>query len=78
MPWYGYKCECGVEIEISLKIAELDSHKEVCDECGKEMKRLLSAVPFKFEGDPPRDYQPLSSSKPKSQVKSVHDIKRKN
>jgi len=42
MPIYEYRCDCGREVEDLRKAAEVDAEC-VCPDCGRRMKRKLSA-----------------------------------
>ena len=76
-PLYTFDCECGNDtVDILKSIKEIDEHKEVCSKCGKNMRRVMSGCTFKIKGNPPQGYTPLQKSKPQSQVKSVHQIRR--
>ena len=45
MPLYEFECECGKRKELitSFKTTSIE-----CEDCGKDMKRLISLSSFKF------------------------------
>src|SRR5882762_4120303 len=50
MPTYEYEClKCGRIFEIRQRISE--PPLTVCDACGGEVRRLLSAAPFILKGE---------------------------
>ena len=49
MPLYEYECQsCGERVEVLQRVGA--PAIGVCDACGGEMKRLLSAPAFQFKG----------------------------
>jgi putative FmdB family regulatory protein len=49
MALYEYQCQkCGARTEVLQKMA--DPHLTVCESCGGELKRLLSAPAVQFKG----------------------------
>lgn len=49
MPIYEYECRrCGRRIEAMQRIA--DPPLAVCEECGGELRKLISAPAFQFKG----------------------------
>ena len=50
MPLYEYRCQsCSSHIEVMQRFS--DPPLATCDECGGELKKLLSAPAFQFKGD---------------------------
>ena len=50
MPTYEYEClKCGRVFEIRQRISE--PPLTVCDACGGQVRRLLSAAPFILKGE---------------------------
>lgn len=47
MPLYEFECECGKRKELitSFKTTVIE-----CEDCGKDMKRLISLSSFKLKG----------------------------
>lgn len=45
MPIYEYHCVCGNEKEVRLSFEEMNL-PQVCDACGKSLKRKMSAPHF--------------------------------
>ena len=47
MPLYEFECECGKRKELitSVKTTSIE-----CEDCGKDMKRLISLSSFKLKG----------------------------
>ena len=44
MPLYDYGCpSCGFEKEVQHSMSEIGKAKVACDQCGKQMDKLLSA-----------------------------------
>src|SRR5262245_2233853 len=75
MPTYEYQCrKCGRVFEIRQRISE--PALTVCDVCGGEVRRLLSAAPFilKGEGWYVTDY-PSASRKQALQSEKSSDTK---
>lgn len=69
MPIYLYQCiECKKEIEVLQKIS--DPAPEKCEECGGEMKKLISKSSFilKGKGWYATDYKNKPKSTPKAPV----------
>lgn len=51
MPTYDYQCkECDEIVEYSMTVEEKDEFEPQCPECGGEMKRVFSPIPFAFSG----------------------------
>jgi putative FmdB family regulatory protein len=76
MPFYDFKCiHCDFIEEKMLPRTEID-HEYVCPRCNNKMKRQLCNPEFKMKGAPPRNYQPLSKSQPKSNVRNINEIRR--
>ena len=49
MPLYEYRCQsCGPHTEVMQRFS--DPPLATCDECGGELKKLLSAPAFQFKG----------------------------
>lgn len=49
MPIYEYQCQsCGERREVLQRIS--DPPLETCDECGGEVRKLISAPAFQFKG----------------------------
>lgn len=49
MPIYEYQCQnCEKNFDVFKKIS--DSSEEKCPECGKKMKKLVSAAGFQLKG----------------------------
>ena len=48
MPLYDFVCQCGYTKEAIVKSE--DTYKPVCDVCGLEMKRAMSAPAFILKG----------------------------
>lgn len=49
MPIYEYQCRsCGERREVLQRIS--DPPLEICDECGGEVRKLISAPAFQFKG----------------------------
>src|SRR5206468_1626728 len=72
MPTYEYEClKCGRIFEIRQRISE--PPLTVCDACGGEVRRLLSAAPFilKGEGWYVTDYPSESRKKARESEKSA-------
>lgn len=50
MPLYEYQCQsCGSQTEVLQRFS--DPPKTDCEECGGELKKLISAPAFQFKGD---------------------------
>lgn len=47
MPLYDFTCECGF---IKEEFIKLKDKEPVCDMCGKQMKKLMSAPAFILKG----------------------------
>jgi len=44
MPLYDYSCpSCGAEKEVQHSMSEIGRIEIACDQCGKQMKKMLSA-----------------------------------
>ena len=72
MPTYEYEClKCGRVFEIRQRISE--PPLTVCDACGGQVRRLLSAAPFilKGEGWYVTDYPSESRKKARESEKSA-------
>lgn len=72
MPTYEYEClKCGRVFEIRQRISE--PPLAVCDACGGQVRRLLSAAPFilKGEGWYVTDYPSESRKKARESEKSA-------
>jgi putative FmdB family regulatory protein len=72
MPTYEYEClKCGRIFEIRQRISE--PPLTVCDACGGQVRRLLSAAPFilKGEGWYVTDYPSESRKKARESEKST-------
>jgi putative FmdB family regulatory protein len=72
MPTYEYEClKCGRVFEIRQRISE--PPLTVCDTCGGQVRRLLSAAPFilKGEGWYVTDYPSESRKKARESEKSA-------
>ena len=79
MPFYDYKCdnpECDNIEEVMLSRDDLDKKEILCGKCASTMKRLISNPDFKMAGAPPKNWQPKSANKPKSEVRNIHGIRR--
>ena len=49
MPIYEYQCtQCGKRVEAIQRFA--DAPLTVCEHCGGELKKLVSAPAFQFKG----------------------------
>ncbi len=49
MPLYEYQCQsCGNVTEVIQRLSE--DPLSICDECGGELKKLISAPAFQFKG----------------------------
>lgn len=71
-PFYDYRCEsCGKTDEFMVSRDKVETEVKSCPDCGKEMKRLLSAPEFKLYNSPPKGYKPLSKSNPKSHIEPI-------
>lgn len=78
-PFFDYLCtnsECENIEEVLLVRSELDTKEVLCSKCQSVMKRLISSPPFKFAGEPPRDWKPRKTNNPKSEVRNIHEIRR--
>ena len=50
MPLYEYQCQsCGSHTEVMQRVS--DPPLATCDECGGELKKLISAPAFQFKGE---------------------------
>lgn len=72
MPTYEYKCmSCGKVFEYFQRIT--DEPKSICEECGGEIKRLISgglSPIFKGTGFYQTDYKSNSNNETKTKPKS--------
>ena len=49
MPIYEYQClTCGKQTEVLQRLS--DAPLETCEDCGGELKKLISAPAFQFKG----------------------------
>jgi putative FmdB family regulatory protein len=76
MPFFDFECsKCGYTEEKLLQRSEIDT-SFTCPDCKGILTRLMCCPEFKMAGAPPKNYQPLSKSQPKSQVRNINEIRR--
>ena len=52
MPLYDYECKgCGGKAEFFVSIKYRDEARFYCEECGKDMKRIIAGAP-PYHGEP--------------------------
>ena len=56
VPIYEYECvNCGYQIERLEYLTDETHKKNICTECGGDMKRIVSLCQFKLEYNPTKD-----------------------